>query len=81
MLSKLRDFKKSKYLKSPWIESIIMGVSVIVGYFCLAVLSIPSRESTTGDARKSIFIFSLLARTNYNFGASLMTLLAAIDNK
>ena len=53
--------KRSKYLKSPWLESLIMGLSAAVSYLCLAVLSRAPGEQAPGEMASGSIVLILFA--------------------
>ena len=53
--------KRSKYLRSPWLESIIMALSIVLSYVFLAALAMWSGEQTTGEMATSSAVLILFA--------------------
>ncbi|MCL2567956.1 MAG: sulfite exporter TauE/SafE family protein [Oscillospiraceae bacterium] len=52
---------RSKYLQSPWLESILMGSAIVVSYICLTVLAMASGEPMPGEMATTNIVLILFA--------------------
>ena len=52
---------RRKYLTSPWLESIIMALSIVLSYLCLTVLSLAPMEQGPGEMATSTIVLILFA--------------------
>ena len=61
MQSKSKSSERSRYLKSPWLESIIMALSAALSFICLTVLSMAAGDPAPGEMATSSIALIFIA--------------------
>ena len=69
---------RRKYLKSPWLESIIMAASIVVSYFCLVVISITPNDLAPGEMANSAIVLILFAFFMLSTAIAIIGVIAGI---
>ncbi|MDD5016990.1 MAG: hypothetical protein PHO15_02680, partial [Eubacteriales bacterium] len=75
---KLLNMKKSKYLSSPYLEIIIMIVSIVLAYFGLAVLSMVPELPAEGTMSTSDISLIILAFFLLSVAIAMISVIAGI---
>ena len=71
--------ERSKYLRSPWLESILMIVTVAVSYVCLAIISSTSTQPVGGgEMPTSTIVLILFSFFMLSVAIALIAVIAGI---
>jgi uncharacterized membrane protein YfcA len=69
---------RSKYLQSPWLESFIIGLAIIVSYLCLGIMAMAPEERAAGEMATSAIVLILFAFFMLSVAIAVVGVMAGI---